>query len=49
MGLGRSMMTCGIPGGIVIKDLPDNAGDIRNESSVLGWGRSHGGGHGNSL
>ena len=32
MGLGRSMMTCGIPGGIVIKNLPDNAGDIRNES-----------------
>ena len=34
---------------LVIKNLPTNAGDIRNMSSVPESGRSPGGGHGNSL
>ena len=31
----------------VVKSLPVNAGDIRDASSILGSGRSPGGGHGN--
>ena len=34
---------------LVVKNLPANAGDIRDLGSVPGWGRSPGGGHGNSL
>ena len=34
---------------LVVKDLPANAGDIRDMGSIPGWGRSPGGGHGNSL
>ena len=33
----------------VVKNLPANAGDIRDSSSVPGSGRSPGGGHGNPL
>ena len=33
---------------MVENSLP-NAGDIRDASSILGWGRSPGGGHGNPL
>ena len=33
----------------MIKNPPANAGDIRDVGSVLGWGRSPGGGHGNPL
>ena len=40
---------CGFPGGSEVKNLPVNAGDIRDVGSVLGWGRSPGGGHGNPL
>ena len=32
---------------IVVKNLPENAGDRRNVDSVPGLGRSPGGGHGN--
>ena len=32
---------------LVVKNPPTNAGDIRDLSSVLGSGRSPGGGHGN--
>ena len=39
----------GFLGGIVVKDPPANAGDIRDADSVLGSGRSPGGGHGNPL
>ena len=39
----------GFPDGPVVKSLPMNAGDIRDVSSVPGWGRSPGGGHGNPL
>ena len=33
----------------VVKDLPANAGDIRDAGSIPGSGRSPGGGHGNPL
>ena len=32
---------------LVVKKLPDNAGDLRDMSSILGSRRSPGGGHGN--
>ena len=32
---------------LVIKNLPVSAGDLRDMGSILGWGRSPGGGHGN--
>ena len=34
---------------LVVKNLPVNAGDIRDVGSVPGLGRSPGGGHGNPL
>ena len=34
---------------LVVKNLPVNAGDVRDVGSVPGLGRSPGGGHGNSL
>ena len=34
---------------LVVKNLPANAGDIRDVGSIPGWGRSPGGGHGNPL
>ena len=37
------------PGGIVVKNLPANAGDIRDLGSAPRLGRSLGGGHGNPL
>ena len=33
----------------MVKNLPVNTGDIRDGGSILGLGRSPGGGHGNSL
>ena len=33
----------------MIKNLPANEGDTRDVGSVLGWGRSCGGGNGNPL
>ena len=33
----------------MVKNLPANAGDIRDVRSISGSGRSPGGGHGNSL
>ena len=33
----------------MVKNLPANAGDIRDVGSIPGWGRSPGGGHGNPL
>ena len=33
----------------MVKNLPGNAGDIRDTGSIPGWGRSPGGGHGNPL
>ena len=37
------------PGGLVVENLPANAGDIRDAGSILGLGRSPGGGPGNPL
>jgi len=34
---------------LAVKNLPDNAEDIRDVGSVPGLGRSPGGGHGNTL
>ena len=34
---------------LVVKNLPDSAGDIRDSGSIPGLGRSPGGGHGNPL
>ena len=34
---------------LVVKNLPTNAGDIRNLGSILGLERSPGGGNGNAL
>ena len=34
---------------LVVKNLPANAGDIRDAGSILQLGRSPGGGHGNPL
>ena len=34
---------------LVVKNLPANAGDIQDEDSILGSGRSPGGGNGNPL
>ena len=39
----------GFPGGSVVKNLPANAGDARHVGSILGSGRSPGGGHGNPV
>ena len=36
----------GFPGGSVVKNQPGNAGDAGDMSSILGWGRSPGGGNG---
>ena len=33
----------------VVKNPPDNAGDLRDAGSIPGLGRSPGGGHGNKL
>ena len=34
---------------LVVKNMPANAGDIRDVGSVPGWGRPPGGGHGSPL
>ena len=39
----------GFPGGLVVKNLPAGAGDMRDSGLVPGSGRSPGGGHGNPL
>ena len=44
-----SMLVRGFPGGTRGKNLPANAGDIRDTSSVSGLGRSPGGRHGSPL
>ena len=40
-------MLLGFPAGVVVKDSPANAGDIREAGLIPGSGRSLGGGHGN--
>ena len=39
----------GFPGGSVVKNLPANAGDIRDAVSIPQLGRDPGGGHGKPL
>ena len=39
----------GFPGGTSIKNLPANAGDVRDLGSIPGSGRAPGKGHGDSL
>ena len=39
----------GFPGGTVVKNLPVNAGDIRDTRLISELGRSPGGGNGNPL
>ena len=39
----------GFPGGLVVENSPANAGDIREAGLIREWGRSPGGGQGNSL
>ena len=39
----------GFPGGAVVKNLPGNAGDVRDLGSIPGSGRSPGVGNGNPL
>ena len=39
----------GVPGGTTDKDLPANAGDIRDTGLIPGSGRSPAGGNGNPL
>ena len=39
----------GYPGGSVVKNLPANAGDTRDEGSIPGLGRSLGGRNGTSI
>ena len=34
---------------LVVKNLPANAGDVRDVGSIHGLGKSPGGGHGNQL
>ena len=44
-----SVSPSGFPGGSVVKNLPVNAGDTRDKSSVPGLGRSPGGRNGKLL
>ena len=40
-GISRCLvMTQGLPGGVVVKNLPANAGDARDMGSIHGLGRS---------
>ena len=39
----------GFPAGAVVKNLPANAGDMRDMGSILGLGKSSGEGNGNPL
>ena len=43
------MNVLGFPGGSVVKNLPANVGDAGNTGSILGLGRSSGGGNGNPV
>ena len=47
--MGRCSRGFILPGGLVVKNPPDNAGDIRDVGSIPGLGRSPGGGTGNPL
>ena len=42
-------LSLGFPGGSVVTNLPANAGNETDTSSISGWGRSPGIGNGNPL
>ena len=42
-------MKCVSQVALVVKNLPANAGDIKDTGSIPWWGKSPGGGHGNPL
>ena len=46
---GNIHMYLGFPGGVVVKNSPDKAGDTGDLGSTPGSGKSPGGGHGNPL
>ena len=48
-GLSDKVLFDHFPGGTVVKNLPANAGDIRDRGLIPGSGRSSGGGNGNPL
>ena len=45
----RSIVFLGLPGWLSYKESACNGGNIEDAGSILGSGRSPGGGHGNSL
>ena len=45
----KSKVIKGFLGGLVVENLPANAGDDGDEGSIPGLGRSHGVGNGNPL
>ena len=45
----KSKVIKGLLGGLVVENLPANAGDDGDEGSIPGLGRSHGVGNGNPL
>ena len=45
----RLLITGGFPGGATGKELPANAGDVRDVGWIPRLGRSPAGGHGNPL
>ena len=47
--MGPVIVSRGFPSGTSGKNLPANAGGIRDTSAIPGLGRSHVGGHGNPL
>ena len=49
LSLSFSGKLCWLLVALELKNLPANAGDIKDTNSVPGWGRSPGGGHGNPL
>ena len=48
-GFVRLYHILGFPGGLIVKNLPPIAGDIRDTGLIPGSGRSPGGGHGSPL
>ena len=49
LGIYPRVMKPGFPGGVVVKNLPANAGDARDTGLIPGSGRSPGIGSGNLL
>ena len=48
-GIYRLPFNMGFPGGAMVKNLPANAGDVRDMGFIPGWGKSPGEGHGKPL